>query len=794
VDRPTACSTEEECEDQHETKSNKEFRFDQRPALCVLILRLVPGKVYQSQMSNTTKNIFDELGNYTQTSGIEPSTSTTIVRDDADTSSVTAGVDRLRLPIINSVTVTGSQRLHDFFRKPTRLTTGNLTTTDATRIPAAPIEVDKVLIGTAQKQSKFSGNLLWRGDIVLRLQVNATRFQSGRYLLAWFPTCGSNFTDASVQAFYRMHSCNLMQISQLPHAEIDIAKQTSVELRIPFTSIYPFHTVKSTGSDMGLGAAFIFPYAKLAGGSGNTTAPFVLWGHFENIVLSGPTVTQSGIGGSSNAGIEVRSALPSEKKRQNENVSRYNRINVPYPANVDTRSASTTLGMLSTTNIAQSVGQGDGTQETGIDFIKKRPAYLTTFNWPATSATDTNLLSYGHNVLYTSSYGKGTTYTPVAFLGTMFKLWRGSMIFKFKMAKNEFYSGRLVVMYQPSYRVATFNALQAGKQEYAFREIIDIRDSSEFEVVLPYISPELWTATTDTVGWLSIDVLDPLLAPNTVDQNIAVIVEVVGGDDLEFQYPVAKDHRPWAPITVQSGKLEETETPRVDFGVPTSTIPDVVHAASIGEKVPDLKSLIVRFCANPGPKLVATSTQAAPQFIFPFLLNITSQNSVAPNALFKDAYKTDLFSRLTLCYAMNSGGVRLVLEPWEVDTDDVMELGMDYDQLIVPTTVVGFFTYTMNPNALRVPVSTRVDGLYDVIIPAYSRTLARSTAVHLICSTDTTFKPTLAKQSKMTFLSVQNLTATDVSARAYNYHRMAADDFNLHLWLGTIPMVDESAT
>lgn len=744
-------------------------------------------------MTSTAPSTKNELGNYVQTPGIAQDTGTTIIRDDADTASITAGVDNLRLPIIESVSVSGSQRLHDFFRKPTRLTTGTLTTSDATRIPAAPIEVDKVLIATVQKQSKFAGNLLWRGDIVLRLQVNGTRFQSGRYLLVWFPTCGSNFTDSSVQAFYRMHTCNLMEISQLPHAEIDVSKQTSVELRIPFTSIFPFHTIKSTGSDMGLGAAFIFPYAKLAGGSGNNSAPFVLWGHFENVILSGPTVTQSGIGGSSSDGITVKPALPSQKHRQKNDIVRYNRMNLPYPSAVDTPSSSVSLGMTMGTNIVQSVGQGDGAQETTIEFIKKRPAYLTSVTWSATAIVDTNLWTMSHGVTYSTTYGKGTTYTPVGFLSTLFKLWRGSMIFKFKLAKNEFYSGRLAIMYLPTFRQATFPGLQAGKQEYAFREIVDIRDTSEFEVTVPYISPELWTTVGDSVGWLSVDVLDPLLAPNTVDQNITMIIEVRGGDDLEFQYPVAKDHRPWAPITVQSGDLRQTETTKVDFGVPITKIPSVVHSTTVGETVPDIRSLIVRFCANPGPKLPATSTQTAPQFIFPFLHNVTSQSSVAPNALFKDAYKTDLFSRLSLCYGMSSGGVRLVIEPWEVDVDDIMEMGMDYDIAVVPSSVAGFFTYSLNPNSLRIPISTRIDGLYDVTIPAYSRTMARSTAVHLICSTDTTFKPTLAKQSKMTFLSIQNQTAVDVTARAYQFHRMAADDYNLHLWLGTIPMVDEAA-
>lgn len=741
----------------------------------------------------TTKKTNEPTGPSNEHSSPVTDGGTTTFADDAATAALSTGVDSLRLGIVDGTKITGSTSLADFFKKPTRIATGVLSTADATRIPAVPWQIDQLLLSNASKSPKFSGNLLWRATIVLKLQANASRFQTGRYILAWMPTCGTLFTDAGAQALYRMHSCNLMQITQLPHVEIDLAKETSVELRIPFMSMYPFHDIKSTGSSMGLGAAFIFPYMKLSAGSGNTTCPYVVWAHFEDVVLSGPTVAQSsqpGIMGS----INVAQPLPSDKKRaQTENV-RYHRSNVPYAASTDMHSLSNSLALTQNNNIAMSVGQGDGLSVTSIDYIKSRYAYFTGFVWSATSTVDTQLFAQNHNPLITATYGKGTTYTPVGFLMSNFKLWRGSLKFRFKLVKNEFYSGRLGVMYIPTFRQSAVPVQKSGATEYAFREIVDIRDTSEFEVQVPYISPEVFTSSTDNVGWLVVDVIDPLVAPSSVDQNITVLVEVAGGDDLQFQYPMPIDRRPYAPITVQSGKLEETMTPLLDFGVPSNARNPLLPYATTGEEVGDLKLLIKRFCANPGPKLAATSTPTVPETIFPFLLNIASQSATIPNPLFKDSYKSDLLTRFSLCYGMTSGSVRVIIEPWEEDTDDVLELGMDYDSAVVPASVVGFFTYEVNPNALRIPVSTRVDGLYDVTVPAYSRVLARSTAAQIICSTDTGLRPSLSKNSKMTFLSVQNVTTTSTVARAYQFHRMGGDDFNCHVWLGTIPMVLESAT
>ena len=100
----------------------------------------------------------------------------------------------------------------------------------------------------------------------------------------------------NVLQWRNMHTCNLTKITQLPHVEIDLATQTHVTLKIPYTSVYPMSTWSTTNSssDFGLGPIFIIPYSALNPGSGgSTTCGYTLLGSLSNIRLGAASVNQA---------------------------------------------------------------------------------------------------------------------------------------------------------------------------------------------------------------------------------------------------------------------------------------------------------------------------------------------------------------------------------------------------------------------------------------------------------------------------------------------------------------------
>lgn len=182
-----------------------------------------------------------------------------------------------------------------FLAKPYNYMQGNFTTTDvattfgqfATSLPLRtnPMYVDKL-----------SGVMSLRYTTVVTLQVNANRFQQGRYILAFLPTGGAAFdpgTTSQLINWNDMHRANKCQVTQLHHVELDLNTDTSVQLRIPYHGAFPAlcwnpnNNLEYFGDP---GQVFIYPYVPLTAATGNTVAGFTVWVHYEDVEVFGNTI------------------------------------------------------------------------------------------------------------------------------------------------------------------------------------------------------------------------------------------------------------------------------------------------------------------------------------------------------------------------------------------------------------------------------------------------------------------------------------------------------------------------
>jgi len=200
---------------------------------------------------------------------------------------------------------------------------------------------------------------------------------------------------------------------------------------------------------------------------------------------------------------------------------------------------------------------------------------------------------------------------------------------------------------------------------YALRTIVDVRVEDEITLELPYLLLSDYTLVTNSIGYVTINVLNDLRAPESCAQSIAVQVFYQAGDDFEFAVPSAFA----AGSTAYMPQMDQTEIlhgmkqgmtlgEHVPGGHSINN-DELFHAPRcIGEKILSIKQLLLRnsviqgfgsqwtFSGKVGYELV-------PDFIAGSVMAITTGN------MNTCAIGGDLLSYLAPMYAFRRGAVRV---------------------------------------------------------------------------------------------------------------------------------------
>ena len=180
-------------------------------------------------------------------------------------------------------------------------------------------------------------------------------------------------------------------------------------------------------------------------------------------------------------------------------------------------------------------------------------------------------------------------------------------MYTFKFVKTEFHTGKIAISYFPG----TTNLYFPGSAESNFvaRTIVDIKDTDEFQVTIPYVSVKPWTESYDLTGRLMVHIVNSLNAPTTVSSTIVMLVELAGGPDFSvaspkniMMIPMTYATTPIPPALKQSGLFDN------DTRIKKFTIGDMVvkplepHAERfcIGEAIRSVKQLTGRFTRTIG--------------------------------------------------------------------------------------------------------------------------------------------------------------------------------------------------
>jgi len=692
----------------------------------------------------------------------------------------------------------GVRSLTDLIERPVKLQTGTFVAADNTRLYNA----DPFAALLSVWSTKLDRAQILSADVELTLQANAMRFQAGRYILAFLPSFGIDTGSTNFVAYDKMHASVLTQITQLHHVELDLAYDTTATLVVPWKSTvaaWPNQSVIT--SKVGFGKAILFPYYPLIPESTAGSCGYTLYARFINAKVSAPTVAQSGTEiEQKKAGIGPVSGFFSKAAKSTAILSDIPVVG-PYlkqaswvsgllskaagvfgwskppvlsaPTLFQTRklgylevsdgaSTARPLGGFSTNAVsAAGIGKTDVEDQMSFNFLLKKKAYYTQATWNGTQVSGTSVMTLPTNPgAFGTTWGTGTAWAPMSFPTTFFRKYRGGIKFTFKLVKNEFYSGRIGVFFQP---LETGGTLATATSDLGLgyqRTIIDVRTTREFEVDVPYVSVHPYKAVSEGFGNVVVYVVDPLVCPDNMPNTVPILVEVSALDDFEYADYAFIGHVPMSPFSAQAGP--EIEVFKMGTDSKATLGPSKV---AIGEKFTSLRQIAKMFSWTTKSY---TFNSGSAQAYSPFLINFWSQGTSLATTPTSSPTSGDMLNLILSLYGTHFGSMR-VQGLYHTTGNTIFEYGtQDQNDTITQGSISNHYWARgfMNTN----------DETADFILPSYTADAGRAQP-SVLCNTSaaTPISPSgVGKTNRaIVFRTIAGSTPTDLF-----FFRQASDDFN----------------
>ncbi len=456
------------------------------------------------------------------------------------------------------------------------------------------MSVPDALLSLPIYQQKVSGFRGFRGTLVLKLQTNAQKFQSGILLLSV-----GKFVPMLSAARRNTLESNIVPLSQLPSVRHNIATTNETTLRVPFTSYENAYSLITFNAQ---------PYAKVyyTVYSSATNGPIVFkcWCHFEDVELLYPVAQSGRSNGTSRRAKFIQSdkedsgGIISEPvktisggiRRLGDNIPLISSYTGPtswfldslskglasfglsnpvdtstrhsfvprimsHANNIDVPDTLDSHGMFAANKIAHLDGfAGTNIDEMALQYFCAIPSFIGAFNISTTNTEGTSIylkFVQPNTEVSATATGSGGPVSinwtsPMSYAAHTFAYWRGSIVYKFYAAKTTFHNARILFVYSPNpailptYADAHFNT----------RYIWDLSQTSEYEITVPYVNQAPYLPRNNWVGYLRAFVLNELEAPTNVSSTVEILVEERAGADFELAVPISPVQ---APILVNSG-------------------------------------------------------------------------------------------------------------------------------------------------------------------------------------------------------------------------------------------------
>ena len=259
--------------------------------------------------------------------------------------------------------------------------------------------------------------------------------------------------------------------------------------------------------------------------------------------------------------------------------------------------------------------------------------------------------------------GDISTFTTMSYVSRIFKRWRGTIKIKVVPCATRFHSCRI--------RVAISqhgNAAQMYENmSYSHTVIVDLSDPTTWEFDIPYISFNPWrsipSAEERVIARFYLE--NPLVAPDNVSPTVPVAVFVKAGDDFEFTQlcQANTDYIPNMVVTTSDAHFQcDGQFRSLTLGSDSV----IAHQLACGDPIRSLRSQIKRFCLAYRSESKQVRLYGVP---------ITRRTVHDPST------PLDILSTVGLMFAFARGSLRFVIH-------STFPLSISADTEIAPNTLV----------------------------------------------------------------------------------------------------------
>lgn len=492
------------------------------------------------------------------------------------------------------------------------------------------------------------------------------------------------------------------------------------------------------------------------------------------------------------------SAFGWSKPPQLDSSMRVKQMYMNYLPNADQKDDATPMSLISTNHIDVLPGfAGTDVDEMSIDYLKSIPGLLRIDPWTSDTAQGSLLMTIPIAPSAFIYQGQGVVaghvnYTPVAFLASMFYEYTGGFKFHFKFVKTEFHSGRIAIVFNPYESTLCDENYTFTDTPYLSKTIVDLRLTNEVTVEVPYVSVIPWRPTTvgdnkgQVYGSLKIFVIDTLVAPDTVSQNIEILTEVSGADDLRFAVP--SPNRLVRPLiaayqmnTEEDEKLDSISSNYIGSNVNIDT--DLYkEEACVGETITSLRQILKRGgIMNTDER----TTNVSVAYLRPFAYRLSDYDTPTEYNISRDPYA--LFSSI---YSMQRGGIRI---KWMSDTNSGMiyyyygrQLGIPSATQVYEVTNDDYWKYIANTPNSQFNMEKGYMGGMAAQLPFYHVTHSSPTGANAVAEVS----PLSANVSSGANLNtLTTIFSVSLPANKMFFHRSGADDCNFGGFASIPPFV-----
>lgn len=549
----------------------------------------------------------------------------------------------------------------------------------------------------AAVKNKLNNYSFFRGDLKVKVQISASPFYYGLLQMAYQPLPSFKADTIVVDAGNRW----LIPMSQRPRVLINPQVGDTYTMTLPF--IYPYNLVNLQSStdvsSLGNLRFDIYSTLKSANGVSSEGITVTVYCWVENIELSGAstgyamqsdeylegpvskpaswianiagklesipiigkfaTATRIGAGAVSTiASMFGWTNVPVIKHTDPVRTEAFPKLassEISYPIEKLTLDPKNELSV-----DPRIVGLPNGVDELSIRYLTTRESFLCSSTW--STADNVDVIKFASPVTpsllaINSTTANNVLYMiPMAWVATMFRYWRGDIIFTFRVVSSKYHKGKIRISYDPTgLATSTYNILgNANTTNVVQTTVLDIGESNEVEMVIPYqqrsqflqlpsFLQEYWDTGPAPVfnnmrnpnfdnGLICLRVQNKLTAP-VASSNVDILVYVRGGDNIEFASPedIDNDQR-LSYFAPQSDEYVETIiTDKVEAGETASTT-DKQYLVHFGENILSMRQVLRRISKLSTDYWPTTGTTGSYRFGYKRVLRMPPGPGFQPNA------------------------------------------------------------------------------------------------------------------------------------------------------------------